>query len=135
MSFGIEESNNEVMSEINMTPLVDVMLVLLIIFIITVPVITHTVTIDLPHVNNIPNNATPETVMLSIGSDTQIHWNDEIILKEELLQRLATAAAQEPQPEIQLRGARDIAYEYVINIMAAVQQAGITTLGFVTDPS
>lgn len=135
MSFGIEESNNEVMSEINMTPLVDVMLVLLIIFIITVPVITHTVTIDLPHVNNIPNNTTPETVMLSIGSDTKIHWNDEIILKEELLQRLATAAAQEPQPEIQLRGARDIAYEYVINIMAAVQQAGITTLGFVTDPS
>ena len=137
MSFGVEESgnDNDVMSEINMTPLVDVMLVLLIIFIITVPVITHTVKIDLPRADNIPNAVTPEMVIVSIASDTRIYWNDDVVLNDELVQRLVMAAAQEPQPEIQLRGARDIAYEHVIKVMAAIQQSGIARLGFVTDPS
>lgn len=134
MAFGGGSDDSEVMSEINMTPLVDVMLVLLIIFIITVPVLTHSVKVDLPRADNTLNEIKPDTINLAVTDNGIIHWNEMTISPEELDQRLQAAAAQQPQPEIHLRGARTVAYEHVVQVMAAVQRAGILKLGFVTEP-
>lgn len=134
MAFGGGADDNEVMSEINMTPLVDVMLVLLIIFIITVPVLTHSVKVDLPRADNTPNEIKPDTVNLAVTENGVIHWNEATISIDELEQRLQALATQQPQPEIHLRGARTVAYEHVVQVMAAVQRAGILKLGFVTEP-
>lgn len=128
------DDDTEVMNEINMTPLVDVMLVLLIIFIITVPVLTHSVKVDLPRVDNTPNELKPETINLSVTADAQVHWNEQTITFEELEARLAHEAQKEPQPEIHIRGDKTVDYEHVVKAMAAVQRAGILKLGFVTDP-
>lgn len=130
---GLDDDQTE-MSEINMTPLVDVMLVLLIIFILTVPVITHTVKVDLPQADNVPNEIKPRTIALTVTADTLIHWNEDIISTQELQVRLAAAALQQPQPDIHLRGDKAVPYEYVIQVMAAAQRAGITKLGFITEP-
>ena len=129
------DDNEEVMSEINMTPLVDVMLVLLIIFIITVPVLTHSVKVDLPRADNTINEIKPETVNLAVTADGIFDWNETQVTLEELEQRLNVAATQEPQPEIHIRGDRQVDYEHVIKAMAAVQKAGILKLGFVTEPA
>lgn len=133
MAFGSGlDDNDEAMSEINMTPLVDVMLVLLIIFIITVPVLTHSVKVDLPQASNTPNEIKPETITLSVTRDAAIHWNDDTITFAELEQRLQQEAAKPRQAEIHLRGDKQVAYEHVIQVMAAVQRAGLEKLGFVT---
>ncbi len=129
------DDNEEVMSEINMTPLVDVMLVLLIIFIITVPVLTHSVKVDLPRADNSINDIKPETVNLAVTGEGLYHWNETLVSLEELEQRLSVAAQQEPQPEIHIRGDRQVDYEHVIKAMAAVQKSGILKLGFVTEPA
>src|SRR4051812_36870135 len=101
MAFGGDfEEDKGSMSDINMTPLVDVMLVLLIIFIIAVPVITHSVKVDLPRADNTVNDVKPETINLSITTDGKIHWNESDVTEEELQQRLALEAAKQPQPEI-----------------------------------
>ena len=135
MAFGNDlTEGDEVMSEINMTPLVDVMLVLLIIFIITVPVLTHAVKLDLPRAANSPNEIKPETVTIAVTADGNIHWNDTLIDDTALQFRLTQAASQQPQPEIHLRGDRKVEYEHVIQVMAAAQRAGIVKLGFVTEP-
>lgn len=135
MAFGSDfDDNKGSMSDINMTPLVDVMLVLLIIFIIAVPVITHSVKVDLPRADNTPNDIKPETINLSVTADGKLHWNDSDISAEDLPRRLAAEAAKQPQPEIHIRGDRKVAYEEVIKVMAAVQRAGILKLGFVTEP-
>ena len=128
------EDDESVMSEINMTPLVDVMLVLLIIFILTVPVLTHAVKIDLPQADNIPNEIKPKTIALTVSADTSIHWNEDVVSMEELQVRLEAAALEEPQPEIHLRGDRAVDYEHVVKVMAAAQRAGVQKLGFVTEP-
>lgn len=136
MAFGGDfESQDEVMSEINMTPLVDVMLVLLIIFIITVPVLTHSVNVDLPRASNVPQEVQPSTVMLAVNAQGEVFWNERKVSQEQLATELKTAAAAQPQPEIHLRGDRTVAYEHVVKTMAAVQSAGILKLGFVTDPA
>lgn len=136
MAFGGDfESQDEVMSEINMTPLVDVMLVLLIIFIITVPVLTHSVNVDLPRASNVPNEVKPSTVHLAVNAQGEVFWNERKVSAEELAAELKTAAAAQPQPEIHLRGDRTVAYEHVVKTMAAVQSAGILKLGFVTEPA
>lgn len=134
MAFAGGNHDDEVMSEINMTPLVDVMLVLLIIFIITVPVITHSVNLDLPEANNTPTEATPDTITISVGASGQLSWNSTAISFEELEDRLTAAAAREPQPPIHLRGDRAVAYEQVAKTMAAIQRSGIQSLGFLTEP-
>lgn len=135
MSFGGGlDDDDDVVSEINMTPLVDVMLVLLIIFIITVPVLTHSVKLDLPRAQNEPNIVKPETITLSVTEDGAIHWNRDLIDKAVLEQRLQAAASRVPQPEIHIRGDRTVAYEHVISVMVAAQRAGVLKLGFVTDP-
>lgn len=128
------DDDSEVMSEINMTPLVDVMLVLLIIFIITVPVLTHSVKVDLPRADNTPNELKPETISLAVNADGAIFWNETQVSFEDLEARLAGEASKQPQPEIHIRGDKAAAYEHVIKTMAAVQRAGILKLGFVTEP-
>lgn len=128
------EDDSEVMNEINMTPLVDVMLVLLIIFIITVPVLTHSVKVDLPRADNTPNELKPETINVAVNADGVIYWNENQISFEDLEARLTGEATKEPQPEVHIRGDKAVPYEYVIKTMAAVQRAGILKLGFVTEP-
>ncbi len=128
------DDETEVMSEINMTPLVDVMLVLLIIFIITVPVLTHSVQVDLPRADNTPNEVKPETINIAITAEAQIHWNENTISFEELETRLSAEANKQPQPEIHIHGDKSVDYEHVIKTMAAIQRAGLLKLGFVTEP-
>lgn len=130
---GLEDSD-DVVSEINMTPLVDVMLVLLIIFIITVPVLTHSVKLDLPRAQTTPSVERLETVTISVTADGLTHWDESVVDEAGLDDKLRSAAAQQPQPEIHIRGDRKVDYERVIKVMAAAQRAGIVKLGFVTDP-
>lgn len=129
------EDNSEVMSEINMTPLVDVMLVLLIIFIITVPVITHSVKVDLPRVNNAPTETKPETIAVSVEADGKVYWDKVEVSAAELEQKMLEIAKREPQPEVHLHGDRKAEYEHVISVMAAAQRSGLTKIGFVTEPA
>ena len=131
---GLEDSE-DVISEINMTPLVDVMLVLLIIFILTVPVLSHSVKLDLPRAQNKLNLIKPQTVTIAVTTDGIIHWNETVVDAAGLDSRLRAAALQQPQPEIHIRGDRKVDYEYVIRTMAAAQRAGIVKLGFVTEPN
>jgi biopolymer transport protein ExbD len=121
--------------EINTTPLVDVMLVLLIIFMITIPVMNHAVKIDLPRATNQPNEIKPENINLSVDENGAFWWNTEQISQEELQARINAAATQDPQPEIHIRGARTVQYEKVAQIMAAVQRAGLRKIGFPLDPT
>lgn len=135
MAFGSGlDSQDEVMSEINMTPLVDVMLVLLIIFMLTVPVLTHSVKLDLPRTQATSADLNPDTVTVSITAAGQAHWDSAPVSEAELTARLEAAAAATPQPEIHVRGDRAVPYEHVMKAMAAAQRAGILRLGFVTDP-
>ena len=134
MSFGTQDDSDEVMNEINMTPLVDVMLVLLIIFIITVPVMKHSVNIDLPRASNEQQVIKPETVRLSVDAEGSYFINDTKITDEELAPRLKTEAAQNPQPDLHIRGDKSVRYERVAQAMAAAQQAGLRKIGFITEP-
>jgi biopolymer transport protein ExbD len=136
MSFDFDEGDNDdVVSEINMTPLVDVMLVLLIIFIITVPVLTHSVKIDLPRANNQVNHVKPKTVTISVTQEGQFYWDKELLNKEQLITHLQQIAAQQPQPEVHIRGDKKVNYEYVMTVMAEAQRSGVHQLGFITEPS
>jgi len=135
MAFGGSlNDSGDMVSDINMVPLIDVMLVLLIIFILTVPVLTHSVKLDLPRADNTPQKIEPDTVNLSITEDGTVFWNEDLMDEAHLGQRLAEAAARQPQPEIFIRGDRKVEYEHVAQVMAAVQRAGLLKLGFITDP-
>lgn len=134
MAFGTQDDADEVMNEINMTPLVDVMLVLLIIFIITVPVMKHSVNVDLPKAQNQPEETKPETVRLTVDADGKYHWNEFVITDEDLVRQLEAEAAKEPQPDLHIRGDKNVRYERVAQAMAAAQRAGVRKIGFVTDP-
>ena len=135
MAFGTQDEPDEVMNEINMTPLVDVMLVLLIIFIITVPVMKHAVNIDLPRATSEPEQPKPENILFSVTAEGDYYWNDQKIADSELPGRLAAEAAKEPQPELHIRGDKEVRYERVAQAMAAAQRAGVRKIGFVTDPA
>ncbi len=134
MAFGTQDDADEVMNEINMTPLVDVMLVLLIIFIITVPVMKHSVQVDLPRADNQPEMVKPETIRLSVTADGSYHWNGQEVGDAELQILLQTEAAKDPQPDLHIRGDREVRYERVAQAMASAQRAGVRKIGFVTDP-
>ena len=134
MAFGTQDDTDEVMNEINMTPLVDVMLVLLIVFIITVPVMKHSVNVDLPRATSAPQDAKPDAIRLSVDENGDYFWNEQRVAEEELLPRLHAAAQREPQPELHLRGDRDARYERVAQALAAAQQSGLRKIGFVTEP-
>ena len=134
MAFGSFDSEDDVMSEINMTPLVDVMLVLLIIFIITIPVINHAVKIDLPRASNKPDDAKPQSVNVEINADGQVFWNNQPVDEATLQADIAQAAQQQPQPEMHLRADRNVRYERVAQVMASIQRGGLSRIGFVTEP-
>jgi biopolymer transport protein ExbD len=134
MAFGTQDDTDEVMNEINMTPLVDVMLVLLIIFIITVPVMKHSVNVDLPRATSAPQDVKPETIRLSVDAQGQYFWNEQPLPEGELEQRLQQAAGRNPQPELHLRGDKDARYERVAQALAAAQRSGLRKIGFITEP-
>jgi biopolymer transport protein ExbD len=134
MAFGTQDDAEEVMNEINMTPLVDVMLVLLIVFIITIPVMKHSVNIDLPRASSEKEDAKPETVRLSVSADGGYYFNETRITDEELLPRLQAEGAKEPQPELHIRGDREVRYERVAQAMSAARVAGVRKIGFITEP-
>ncbi|MGL6205066.1 MAG: ExbD/TolR family protein [Giesbergeria sp.] len=134
MAFGTQDDADDVMNEINMTPLVDVMLVLLIIFIITVPVMKHSVQVDLPRAANQPEEVKPETIRLSVTADGSYFWNGQAVSETDLSSMMQTEAAKEPQPDLHIRGDREVRYERVAQAMASAQRAGLRKIGFVTDP-
>ncbi len=134
MAFGTQDDTDDVMNEINMTPMVDIMLVLLIIFIITVPVMKHSVNIDLPRATNEAQNIKPETVRLSVDAQGIYFLNETQITDAELAPRLMAAAQQNPQPDLHIRGDKAVRYERVAQAMAAAQQAGLRKIGFITEP-
>ncbi|KAB2318133.1 biopolymer transporter ExbD [Betaproteobacteria bacterium SCN1] len=121
-------------AEINMIPLIDVMLVLLVIFIITAPLMTHAVKVDLPVASSAPNEVKPETINLSIKADGSVFWNAEAVDATAWRAKMDLAAHQTPQPEIHIRADGDLAYRNVAQIMADAARAGLTKLGFVTEP-
>jgi biopolymer transport protein ExbD len=139
MAFGMQDSgsdgDSEVMNEINMTPLVDVMLVLLIIFIITVPVMKHAVNVELPTATSQPEATKPETLQLSVDSQGQYFLNQSLLAPDTLPTVLRAEAGKEPQPELHIRGDKAVRYEFVAQAMAAAQQAGLRKIGFVTEPA
>ncbi len=134
MAFGTQDDTDEVMNEINMTPLVDVMLVLLIIFIITVPVMKHAVNIDLPQATNQRQEDKPQTIRLSVDAQGAYYWNQDKVDDAQLPQLLAAEAGKQPQPELHIRGDKNVRYERVAQAMAAAQQAGLRKIGFITEP-
>ena len=134
MAFGTQDEPDEVMNEINMTPLVDVMLVLLIIFIITIPVMKHAVNVDLPRATNQQEVVKPETVRLSVDAQGAYFWNESKVEDAALPALLAIEAAKNPQPDLHIRGDKDVRYERVAQAMAAAQQAGVKKIGFITEP-
>ena len=129
------DDTDEVMSEINMVPFIDVMLVLLIIFIITVPVMKHAVNVQLPKVSNEKAIDKPETVRLTVQADGSYALGDEKIADDQLAARLQAEAQTQPQPDLHIRGDKDVRYERVAQAMAAAQQAGLSKIGFITEPT
>ena len=137
MAFGSMNSSGQQapMAEINVVPLVDVMLVLLIIFIITAPLLTHSVKIDLPKAESTPNITQPEHVEFAIREDGSLFWNGEPVLLEQLTDRFAVVVAQEPKTELHIRADKHAHYEYVAKVMSKAAASGIARIGFITDPS
>lgn len=137
MSFtvGPSEGEDEVVSTINTTPLVDVMLVLLIIFLITVPVVVKSVPINLPREANQPTVTKPENIVLAINKDGDIFWNEVFVPNAQtLLAKLKVEAIKIPQPEVHIRGDQDARYEYIGKVILTCQRAGIIKVGFITEP-
>lgn len=138
MAFGILddtlEPDTEMMNEINMTPLVDVMLVLLIVFIITVPVMKHAVHVALPSASAQPLKAKPESIELSVDAQGTAYWNQTPVSEAELSARLKQEASRTPQPDLHIRADKAVRYEFVAQVMAQAQQAGLRKIGFVTEP-
>ena len=136
MSFGgfNENQHGAPMSEINVTPMVDVMLVLLVIFIISAPLFTHALPIDLPTAKSAPAPEKPQTVSIGIDAAGKLYWQDQPVTLAELNQRMTVAAALQPQPEVQLRADKATRYEVIADVMSAAQDNGLVKLGFVTDP-
>ena len=130
----IAQDHDEVMSEINMVPFIDVMLVLLVIFIITVPVMKHAVNVELPRAANEKEQIKPETVRLTVQADGSYWLDEQKLADDQLGARLQAAAARQPQPDLHIRGDRDVRYERVAQAMAAAQQAGLKKIGFITEP-
>ena len=130
-----QEAEDDLNSQINTTPLVDVMLVLLIIFLITIPVVIQTIPLELPKERNLPTQTKPENIVISVNKDGDVFWNNQVVENErKLLDRLKEVAVQKPQPEIHIRGDKDGRYEFVGRVVFACQRAGILKVGFITEP-
>ncbi|RJP65299.1 MAG: biopolymer transporter ExbD [Comamonadaceae bacterium] len=135
MAIGTQQDSDDMMSEINMIPFIDVMLVLLIIFIITVPVIKHAVNIELPQASMEKVQDKPENIRLSVDADGVYFWNEQRVGDADFATRLQAAAAQEPQPELHIRGDKAVRYERVALAMATAQRSGVRKIGFITEPA
>ena len=128
---GEEQLNNT----INTTPLVDVMLVLLIIFLITIPVVTQSIKLELPKERNLPTQTKPENIVIAVNRDGEVYWGLERMPDNEaLVNRLKVEAVKEPQPEVHIRGDSEVRYEAVGRVVVACQRAGIFKVGFITEP-
>ena len=130
-----EDGEPELNNSINTTPLVDVMLVLLIIFLITVPVVTQTIKLELPKERNLPTLTKPENIVIAVNRDGEVYWNKERMPDiEALVKRLKVESVKEPQPEVHIRGDSEVRYESVGRVVVACQRAGIFKVGFITEP-
>lgn len=137
MAFGSFSGNrgSAPMAEINVVPMVDIMLVLLVIFIITAPLLTNAVKIDLPHASSEANLARADNIQLAIDADGRFYWDGEPLDREALLQRFHDAAQKQPSPELHLHADRNTRYEVIAELMSEAGKAGLDKIGFVTDPS
>ena len=137
MAFGgfIKEDAPAPMAHINMIPLIDVMLMLLVIFIITAPLLTHAVKVDLPRASSQVNLTRPENVQVAIDRDGIVHWNGEVLDQSGWRSRMQAAATQHPQPELHVRADGAVAYRRVAQVMSDAAKHGLTRIGFVTDPN
>jgi biopolymer transport protein ExbD len=130
-----EDEEQSLNSTINTTPLVDVMLVLLIIFLITIPVINKQVPVKLPNAVNIPTQTKPENITIAVDKSGQIFWNNGPLANSQaLIDKVKEVAVRKPQPEIHIRADRDVRYEYVGKVMYAIQRGGVVKVGFITEP-
>ena len=135
MNLGSSNDEDEVVSAINTTPLVDVMLVLLIIFLITIPVVTHTVPVQLPKETNIARQTKPENIEISVNKDGDVYWNAQAVPDSDaLFQRLKKIAVMTPQPEVHIRGDEKSRYESIGRVLFACQRAAIQKISFITEP-
>ncbi len=135
MQMGAVEAEDEVVATINTTPLVDVMLVLLIIFLITIPVVIQTIPVQLPKETNQPTQTKPENIIISVSRDGEIYWNSQLIADNaKLVARLKEVAVLIPQPEVHIRGDRGTRYEAVGRVVYACQRAAIMKVGFIIEP-
>lgn len=136
MAFGgfNKDGDSNPMAEINVVPLVDVMLVLLVIFIITAPLLTHAIKIDLPQASSETTQEEPDTITIALDAAGQSYWNDEVVSETMLQQRLAASASQEPQPALHLRADQNTPYQKLAEVMSAAHNAGMQRIGFVMEP-
>ena len=125
---------NAPMAEINMVPLIDVMLVLLVIFIVTAPLLTHAVKLDLPKASSQVNATKPDKVDVAIDAAGALYWNGEAVTRDEAVTRFAAAGARTPQPELHLRADQAVPYRFVVRTIADASRAGLTRVGFVSEP-
>jgi biopolymer transport protein ExbD len=129
-----QEADDDLNSQINTTPLVDVMLVLLIIFLITIPVVIQNITLDLPKERNLPTQTKPENVVIAVDRDGNVFWNNQFVDDAQLFARLKEIAVKKPQPEVHIRGDREARYEFVGRVVFNCQRASILKIGFITEP-
>ena len=133
MAFEAQEDQDEVMNEINMTPLVDVMLVLLIIFIITIPAVQHAVKVELPRASSTRAKTPPDNLQLAVDAQGQFFLGKQAIAADALEDALREQAAKDPQPQLYIRGDKKVLYEHVAQAMTAARSSGLTKIGFVTE--
>jgi biopolymer transport protein ExbD len=134
MNDGQDGDEDEVIAAINTTPLVDVMLVLLIIFLITIPVVTHTVPVRLPTETVNPLQTKPDSIEIAVNKDGDFFWNEKLVDAPTLLARLKTLSVKLPQPEVHVRGDQTTRYEFIGRVVTACERAGISKVSFITQP-
>ncbi len=134
MNLGSVEDDEDFVSSINTTPLVDVMLVLLIIFLITIPVVIQNIPVELPKERNLPTQTKPENIVIAVDRDGNVYWNNQLVDDRQLFARLKETGVRQPQPEVHIRGDREGRYEFVGRVVFDCQRAGIMKIGFIIEP-
>lgn len=137
MAFGSfdNKSSSHAVSEINMVPLIDVMLVLLVIFIITAPLLSHSIKINVPQASSEPVQQDPKVVDFAVDAEGQLFWNEQPVSLEEIPALMAAEAGADPQPELRIRADLDTRYEVLAQVMSMARRSGLKRIGFVTRPA